>query len=152
MPKLKKLIDEVLEDKAKVQARLNSSTKELFEAILSNNVSAVKKALEQEGIDFFAKNEQGNTPLTEAVFSKNESSVQILLDHGAHVNLSEKNGNTPLIEALHAREGTSIISLLLEYGANINLANQRRQTPLQIARLYNKSDMAEFLIQHGAKS
>lgn len=71
-----------------------------------------------------------------------------LLIHGADPNAYQRSVGTPL----HCSCGDeALFSLLIQHGADVNLKDPSGQTPLDIARHYCAENIAQLLIQHGAK-
>jgi ankyrin repeat protein len=61
-------------------------------------------------------NVNGRTPLHWAVWWGNIQAVQLLLEHGADVNASDKSGKTPS-QLISASSEQEIVELLSKYGA-----------------------------------
>lgn len=59
----------------------------------------------------------GNTPLMDAVQSRFEDGVRTLLGHGAQVNKTNNSGETPLIRAVQLRD-LGLVRLLVAQGAD----------------------------------
>lgn len=61
----------------------------------------------------------GYTPLISAIKqNKNFTTIKFLVEHGAHVNLSEDVGTTPLTEAVR-KSDLELIKYLIENGAKV---------------------------------
>ena len=79
------------------------------------------------------------------------NAVNVLLQYGANVALTDKSGRT----ALHFAAGSSdnsceILRCLIENGADIDKGRNDNQTPLMIAAQKGHVSVATFLIEHGA--
>ena len=79
------------------------------------------------------------------------NAVDVLLQYGANVALTDKSGRT----ALHFAAGSSdnsceILRCLIENGADIDKGRNDNQTPLMIAAQKGHVSVATFLIEHGA--
>ena len=79
------------------------------------------------------------------------NAVNVLLQYGANVALTDKSGRT----ALHFAAGSSdnsceILRCLIENGADIDKVRNDNQTPLMIAAQKGHVSVATFLIEHGA--
>ncbi|RQM29585.1 hypothetical protein B5M09_012081 [Aphanomyces astaci] len=70
--------------------------------------------------------------------------LELLLRHGANVNVGDSSGNTVLHKAAYLGYG-DCVSLLLQYGAGANNPNNMQQTPLKLASLFDKPDMVALL-------
>jgi hypothetical protein len=72
-------------------------------------LEATKLALEL-GADVNATNDNGNTALHGAAYTKSNAIVQFLVDHGATMTLKNKRGQTPLMIADTIRAGSATIA------------------------------------------
>jgi len=80
--------------------------------------------------------------------SNNIEIVSNLINHGAKLNLQNKDGNTALILSYGSYEMTQY---LVSHGANVNLHNEIGDTALMVASKRNDLKMIIFLVEHGAK-
>ncbi|RYC78041.1 hypothetical protein BFJ63_vAg19085 [Fusarium oxysporum f. sp. narcissi] len=79
-----------------------------------------------------AKNESGETPLSQAAGLGREDVVRLLLEKGAAIESKNRSGQTPLFVA--AREGhETVVRLLVEKGAAIKSKDRSGRTPLRWA-------------------
>ena len=104
-------------------------------------LNKVVKALLKAGAKVNATDKNGNTPLhiTSLYGSDNLDVVDFLIENGADVN-----GNTPLHWAV-AFQRIDKVKLLLESGADVNIQNNNGETVLDLAILYDKKDVIDFL-------
>ncbi|XP_022625649.1 cyclin-dependent kinase 4 inhibitor C isoform X2 [Seriola dumerili] len=73
--------------------------------------------------------------------------VRVLMDHGANINLVDKNGNLPL--HLAAREGhLQVVRLLIGYTANPQAVNGQGYTAAQLAHRHSRMDTATYIHQY----
>jgi ankyrin repeat protein/N-acetylneuraminic acid mutarotase len=88
-------------------------------------------------------------PLQEAVGIRNQAAVELLLDHHAEVNATDKSGWTALhtAAALGLKE---IAEFLLKSGANVNARDKDGWTPLTRAVEQRQKEMAELLLANKA--
>ena len=97
------------------------------------------------------------TPLHFAVWGDHKAVCELLLDNGADVNAIGGIDESPLCLAVH--KGTKeVVELLVAKGADVNynqcgwlFPSKARWSPLEVARKHDYQDIADFLIQHGAK-
>ena len=82
------------------------------------------------GADINAKDNEGATPLIDAVRAGKEATVTLLLDKGANVNAADARGETPLLEAASYGAHETLAPLLLAHGADPNIRDRDGQTPL----------------------
>ncbi len=133
------------------------------------------KFLSSKGIKFNVSNNQGLTPLHEAVKGNKIDIVNYLLDTGVSINTVDNKGNTPLglatdkdmVKLLFSRGATmdnNALHLALKFdikeialkliagGADINLSdNDRGWYPLHYAAWTGNKEVAELLISKGAQ-
>lgn len=132
----------------------------LLKAASEGNAEAVRAVLAQ-GADANARNMNGMTALMKGIDEKHPDVVQVLLDHGADVNLAMPQqgydaGYTALVVAVKRRH-VGIVQLLLNHGANVSARTGEGSTALTLAatdRLAEESvrcQIMELLLAHGAK-
>jgi uncharacterized protein len=80
--------------------------------------------------------------------------VDVLLQHGAHVDAASKNPqrNQPLHAALALGRNPETVRLLLAHGADPNATQAGGFTPLFSAATANRRDLVEMLIDSGARA
>ena len=90
------------------------------------------------------------SPLYYAIIYENVSAVDILLRHGADVELTDEEADyeSPLFMAIEYAD-FEVIKMLLSYGANINATNQYGGTPLLYATHMSVSEYM-YLVANGA--
>ena len=71
----------------------------------------------------------GVTPLSWATLGRQIDAAALLIQHGADVNVGNKDGNTPLHTAAFLGE-YKIAELLVNSGADVNIANNDGDTPM----------------------
>jgi len=109
------------------------------------------KLLIEKGANVNIRNNEGQTPLHNAIWGDSLNIVNYLLDNGANPNLANNEGST----ALHLEAGNgniNIVQALLKKGANPNALNSNQQTPLHIAAIKGYSDVINLLIESRAKA
>ena len=92
------------------------------------------------------RNDQGRTPLHEAIIKRDRDSALILIELGADLNLPDRDGNAPL-HLCARRSAFAITELLLQRGANPNIADKKGLPPLYYHVLTNM----ELLLRYGAE-
>jgi hypothetical protein len=93
----------------------------------------------------------GQTTLVKAILSGRHRNVEVLVQHGADLNLSGPNGGTPLYAAT-ADNDLKDVSLLLAHGADPNgPINTDGMTPLMLAASLERTKVIEALLRAGAK-
>lgn len=95
------------------------------------------------------KSEFGNTALHNCVNERNQVSVELLLKHGAFVDIPNARGQVPL--HLAATMGmTCFVELLIAAGASVNLQDEDGYTPLHYAVRNLHQEIVEILIKNNA--
>lgn len=118
-------------------------------AAVTNNPQTVRLSLASAG-NTRATNQHGQSPLWLAARRGHREVVDILLDHGADIEIRSPVGLTPL--AIAAREGQcEVIKVLLDRGANLATHTRDHSTPLLWAIRNGAVDAAKILIAHGAR-
>ncbi|MFV0934802.1 ankyrin repeat domain-containing protein, partial [Wolbachia endosymbiont of Nasonia vitripennis] len=96
-------------------------------------------------------NKRNQSPLHVALVStpNSLSLIQILIDHGAEVNLKDGENYFPLHLAVMKKD-IEIMKLLVNAGADVNLSSKDHGTPLQLAVKDDEVDLVETLVKLGA--
>jgi ankyrin repeat protein len=107
--------------------------------------------LSMKGIDVESrvKDNATNTCLMSASCSGSVPAVELLLDHGAHIEATAKNLATPVYFAA-ASNNIAVVNLLINRGANIEAKDVSGFTPLHIAAFHGRLNSVKFLIAKGA--
>lgn len=90
-----------------------------------------------------------HTLLQLAVYRRDKEIVELLLEHGAHVDAQNSEKSTALHIAVN--NGLSdIAQVIIKHGANVNMPNDQMLTPLHLAVLRCHKDIVEVLMKNGA--
>ena len=76
----------------------------------------------------------------------------LLIKDGLDVNEIDFRGRTVIHYALYSSRSLEVMKLLITKEANINIVNNYGATALDIALFYNKTEIADLLRKHGAKT
>jgi ankyrin repeat protein len=127
--------------------------RDLFNAIMVNNLEEVQSLLENNNINVNIKDDLGRTPLYNATLKNNLKTVQLLLEKGAQefINVENYTKETPLYRAV-CHNNLEMLKLLLYYGAeeSVNIKDIVGFTPLHIAAINNNQNIIEILLDDGA--
>jgi ankyrin repeat protein len=126
----------------------------LHGAANSGNLEVVRKLIEYNPAYINAGDEGGQRPLLFASAGgrhfKDCSVHQLLLEHGADINVQDQLGDTPLHWA--SFNGVlKVVHLLLERGADIEVKNDEGKTAWQDSADRGHDEVVELLREHGAK-
>jgi len=120
----------------------------LLEAALGSGINEVKRLIEC-GADVNAKNEDGKTPLLNAVESGHIDVMSCLIEHRASVNAKNEDGETPLFWAAWNGQG-AVIGCLIGHRADINEKDKNGATSLSFAAWNGQNDAVDCLIKYRA--
>jgi len=108
--------------------------------------------IEYDPTSINAKDGFGETPLhwaSNGVYFKDGSTLRLLLEHGADVNVRNQIGQTPLhVASINRSPG--VVHLLLEHGADVEPKDNDGKTPLQVAAEEGHDEIVKLLQEHGA--
>ncbi|HBL98726.1 TPA: hypothetical protein DDZ86_03730 [Candidatus Dependentiae bacterium] len=150
-----KLLQLQLKESVKANENPNQSD-EFVCAILNGNLEEINENLKKirkilnAGVDVNQCNSDGFAPLFVAINRGDKEIVELLLEHGADVNISEKTmGCTPLY--LACQEGYEFIAKrLLESGALVDKSTNDGYTPLLWAVKAGNKEIVELLLKYKA--
>ncbi len=132
-------------------ANVNSVNKQVYPGYTALHFAAsvgnveIVQLLINSGSDINAQSTHYETPLHLASACGNTEIVHILLTRGAKIIAKDIVGDTPL----HYAAGSGnieIVKLLRDSGADIHAKNTLGHKPLQSAYLYQKTDVAGYLV------
>lgn len=131
-------------------ALIEETHKDLYEAILANDVAKFKKLLENKTqVDLNKVLENGETLMTTAVVKDLYPIVELLIENNASLFKTNNKKETPLIIA--ARLGLETLArLLVSLGSKTDAKDLNGNTALHLAILNNHQDLALFLINSRA--
>jgi ankyrin repeat protein len=129
----------------------------LTAAAQRDSFAVVKMLLEKgahvdarDGAIEFLTQGKGETALMLAVRSRDNRTVNLLLERGADVNAAGSTGATALTEAISARNAEAV-KVLIRRGAHVNFAFGRGSiTPLIWASFQECPEIVEILLDAGA--
>jgi len=123
-----------------------ASAQDIFEAVRNGDIAKVKEFVERNPELLKVRNARKSTPLHVAVDADHEPIARYLIEKGADLNTVNGNLWTPLYYA----KNREIAKTLLDNGANINF-DSSNITPLDIALLFKRKGVAEYLLERGVK-
>lgn len=124
----------------------------------TNGNTYLQESLRKKGIPEFLINHGTDVnappgskivPLNEAILSKNNELIKLLLEKRVDVNVHDNRGRTPL--SLAVKSGRlELAEVLIAKGADIDTSDGNGDSLLSWALAIRKNDVVEFLIHHGA--
>jgi hypothetical protein len=118
---------------------------------MSEKEKEVKEMADNKTINEPIKgNKDGFTPLIQDVIDGDVEKVNLLIQYGAKVDLTEKHGNTALMFAAWDNH-IEIAKLLIASNANLDLQKKDGDTALKLARDRGYTEMIQLLEEAGAK-
>jgi ankyrin repeat protein len=149
------LVKTLVDRGAGLNVRDNLGRTALHYAVMrrSRDVCAI---LLEAGADANIQTNSGDTPLHLAIQSTRSDIVRLLLDHGADIAAPNADLFTPLHQSVvtgdYACFNRILDSVQRQNSALVNAIDLKQQTPLHIAARFARVNMAEKLLQHGAKA
>ncbi|KAK1537698.1 hypothetical protein CPAR01_07811 [Colletotrichum paranaense] len=126
-----KIVRLLMENGAFGQAIDNRQTMRMHPKLIRPHCATAQFLLDnQAALNVFDIN--GNTPLTFAVYGRDRELLQLLLEHGAEVDLTG-GSHTPLLIAIRIRQEDMVVDLI-KHGANVTFSDYTGMTPLSAAR------------------
>lgn len=131
---------------SKEAALIEETHKELYEAILTNDIFRVRQLLENKSqVDLNKVLENGETLMTTAVAKDLYPIVEMLLTNNASVVKANNKQETPLMVA--AKLGyEGLVRLLTSLGSKTDIKDLNGNTALHLAIIYGHEDIAIYLI------
>ncbi|XP_031548930.1 transient receptor potential cation channel subfamily A member 1-like [Actinia tenebrosa] len=128
-----------------------SKAQKLNEAVMTGNVDALSRLLEQKSIDVNMPDSYGRAPLHNAILRSDVRMVEMLLEANADINLKDDREDTPMHFA--ARSGnTKMIKVLLSHPeCDVNVKGSSLNSPLHLAACQNRPALCKLLVERGAK-
>ncbi|CAD7704829.1 unnamed protein product [Ostreobium quekettii] len=101
--------------------------------------------------------QDGDTPLSEAIYNGHPSTVELLLKHGANTDIQNETGATPLLliwqkmwhQKTDEQTAAKIVQIMSDYGAALEVPNENGMTPLMAAARDGHTAAAELLLSKG---
>ncbi|MDG6904702.1 MAG: ankyrin repeat domain-containing protein [Nitrososphaerota archaeon] len=114
----------------------------LFKAIRQGDSSKIERMLNKNGSLANSKDSSGMTPVVIATYYGQPKIAQIIIEHGAKLDLFEAamTGQLEIVKQIAAKDQSSI-----------NSYSKDGYTALHLAAFFGHLDVAKFLIQSGAK-
>jgi ankyrin repeat protein len=124
---------------------------EIHDAANRGDLEKVQALLRSDPNLVLSKDDEGFTPLHQAVNRGHKDVAELLLAHGADVNarLRVKGQEVPLHLAV-AGGHKDVVGLLLAHGADVNAKNNKGGTPLHLAAYLGHKDIVGLLLAHEA--
>ena len=124
-------------------------------AALAGRHFEVAQVLHRRGSSMNPQGSLGKFPLHCAVDFMDLEMIQVLVDHGAGVNVRNKRGSTPLGYALRNHRSRrpanpGVVRWLLNHGADPNVRDEDGETSLHKALESGMIEIARILVEHGA--
>lgn len=117
----------------------------LFRDVAEGRLDAVKKSLD-EGFEVNMQDKKGWGLLHFAAEYQQPEIAQLLLKHGALVDIQDSYGNTPLSKAVFTSLGKGeTIKVLLANGADRDKKNDSGNSPKKLAETIANYDVKQFL-------
>jgi hypothetical protein len=124
-----------------------SSGEPLRQAVLGNQIGAVRCLVKDLGADVNQADEDDYTPLRIAAHSGNLDMLRcVATELGADVNRGDEAGSTPLHIAAQSGHLAFVRCLIKDLGADVNRRKKNSFTPLHIATQMGHLDVVQCLV------
>jgi ankyrin repeat protein len=143
------LVNELLEQGAKVNAKDPLGNTPLLTASLNKDVQTIEVLLKHKA-DTEIADRYGDTPLMNAMRDAvNLDAARLLIENDANVNARGADGRTLLMNAAQLGR-TDQMELLISNGAKVNIATENGTTALMLSVLNEKTKATNMLLKNGA--
>lgn len=123
----------------------------LHDCAAAGHLECLKVLLTAQGIDLNARNDQGRTPLHEAVLKAKPATVKELCSRGAEVDARSDSQRTALLDASKTGK-MDLVRPLVEAGADVSqVSGKHGWSALHEAAFRNKVSVVKFLIEKGTR-
>jgi ankyrin repeat protein len=138
------IVDLLLQRGADVNAKVAGASALWMAA--SKGYTPIVRALISNGADINARDNGGYAPLHESAGGGHRQVVEILVEHGAQINVksADEKGWTPLHFAV-LRGSAETVKLLLSQGADPNVKGNDGLSPTMVAQRSGRSDIVALL-------
>ncbi|KAF7265245.1 integrin linked kinase [Rhynchophorus ferrugineus] len=123
---------------------------DIFQWCKEGNALQVRVWLDEPEHDMNQGDDHGFSPLHWSCMKGHIKIVEMLLQRGARVNVTNRGDDTPLHLAA-AFGHKDIVLMLLRQRADVNFTNEHGNSPLHYACFWNYDTIAEDLVHHGSK-
>jgi ankyrin repeat protein len=129
----------------------DQASRMLFGTVAAGDEEEIRELLQIPNININVRNENDETPLHEAVKTKNSSVIKLLLgQEDIQVNAKDKQGYTPLSIAVEQNSRLATLALLQAEGIDVDTKNKWGNSPLHLALQKDNQELVEHLIIKGA--
>gem|GEM_PF-844634 len=134
-----------------------SATQSLIQACKANQIFQIQKYI-QEGADVNAANAQGILPLYYAVRNANSQAVELLIDHGAKVDLYSagegaefKDVTMPVLMWAASMKKNGMVSLLVSRGVSLEIGDSNSRHLDCLAVESNNTELLDLIVEKGGQ-
>jgi len=133
----------------------NKNEEPLLTSLILSNINNKEECIKQiveRGCNVNAKDKNGNIPLYYAMSKLNTNITQLLIKHGANVNIKNYNMESLLFSLIKSNISGlgNFFEILFENGCNIDEADIYGNTPLIQAVKNNNLKYVRLLVNNGA--
>gem|GEM_PF-1344991 len=121
----------------------------LIIAAILGDIEDVRRLIDL-GANVDERDQEGITPLIEAIRHQNGAVIEILLEHGANPNQADNGDNTALMMAALTGQAQVVRQLLVK-GANVNATDAAGWPVLAYAKRSGDSEVLQLLVRAGAR-
>ncbi len=127
------------------------SALELARAVDRRDKATLERMIHQQGINPDQQFGKNNLPLVAwPVRNKDVEGLRLLLDAGANPNARKSKWSNNIAMEIAVQDSPELLTLLLEHGGDPNTLNSNNEPLLYTARLANRWDIVQLLVERGA--
>jgi len=124
---------------------------DLLQAIRENQIKLVDGILHAQPDWANKTDERGSAPLILASYYGHVELTQLILNHGANIDLQDAAGNTALMGVCF-KGHNKVAKLLIDKGAQVNLRNKAGGSALTYCATFHNEEVAKWLLSAGAET
>ena len=121
---------------------------QLIRAVCDGRVEKVRSLLKDDSIDVDWRDKEGRTALHDACWWGRPGIAELLLDHGADVEIPSSSPDTSTsLQIACYRGNSSTVKLLLARGANVHTLNNYGDTALHVCSFDTETNKHHYIVE-----
>ncbi|KAM9978798.1 hypothetical protein ACTFIY_012564 [Dictyostelium cf. discoideum] len=146
-------IEELIKSGKLKKTKIDADIEEFLQDVVNNRINKIRETLEvKEKCDRLLNSHDAakRTAVLYTAYHNYESLFDLLVSHGANINIVDFEGYSPLMKAI--KVGNVVMAMkLINLGCEINTVSKEGYTPLQLAVLSNEKKIIKLLLEKKPK-